>query len=207
MRRSEHAGVYDPVGHQLVVYGGSTAVPVNCGFPTPTFEDETWIYDITCNSWRQVQVPGPGGRARHMMAYDSTEHRVILFGGRYRDGASGNYSLFNDLWGFDLETETWSLIPAAPSGFGTALLTSSASLTPFAACEAAERERLLLRMCNSPFAIHRKSFLGLKHVVLFVSGGSDAAAALHAAQATAPHGRPPMWAVRWRTLSKTCEPF
>ncbi|MEC9073392.1 MAG: kelch repeat-containing protein, partial [Myxococcota bacterium] len=101
-----------PIGQQLVVYGGTVAVPELCSFPTPTFEDETWIYDTECNLWRQVDGPSPGGRNRHMTVYDSAEHRMILFGGRYRSGSSGNYDLFNDLWAFDIASETWSQITA-----------------------------------------------------------------------------------------------
>jgi len=47
-----------------------------------------------------------------MTAYDSTGHRMILFGGRYRSGSSGPYTLYNDLWAFDLSTETWAQISA-----------------------------------------------------------------------------------------------
>ena len=112
MRRSEHAGIYDPVGDRLVIYGGTLAVPVNCSFPTPTFESETWIYEVDCGLWRQVGGASPGGRNRHMTVYDSSEHRMILFGGRYRSGSSGPYVLYNDLWSFDLTTETWSQITA-----------------------------------------------------------------------------------------------
>ena len=105
MRRSEHAGIYDPVGHRVIINGGSTGVPVNCGFPTPTFEVDTWIYDIACNHWKQIA--SPVGRGRHMATYDSTEHRMLTFGGRFRAGDSGPYILYNDLYALDLETETW----------------------------------------------------------------------------------------------------
>jgi hypothetical protein len=105
MRRSEHAGIYDPIGHRVIINGGSTGVPVNCGFPTPTFEADTWLYDIACNHWKQIA--SPVGRGRHMAIYDSTEHRMLTFGGRFRAGDSGPYILYNDLHALDLETETW----------------------------------------------------------------------------------------------------
>jgi hypothetical protein len=112
-RRSEHAGTYDPVRHQLVFFGGSFAVPINCGYPTPTFETETWIYDIACDQWRMVEGSGPPGRARHMAAYDPVGDRMVVWGGRTRAGSSGPYSLMADLWALDLETETWSLLTPA----------------------------------------------------------------------------------------------
>lgn len=111
-RRSEHGGIFDPVGHRVLLYGGSFGVPVNCGFPTPTFEEEVWSYDVRCDQWTTIDATnGPGGRVRHMMAYDSIRHRMIVFGGRYRATASGAYNLYNDLWALDLTSETWSNVP------------------------------------------------------------------------------------------------
>ena len=117
MRRSEHAGIYDPIGHQLIIFGGSLGVPVNCSYPTPTFENETWLLDIACGSWRKIEGGPSFGLARHAAVYDSTEHRMLVFGGRYREGTSGNYTLFNSVWAFDLETESWSQVQtnAGPS--------------------------------------------------------------------------------------------
>ena len=40
-RRSEIASAWDPVGQRLVVFGGTDAIPVNCGTPTPNFLDKT----------------------------------------------------------------------------------------------------------------------------------------------------------------------
>ena len=114
-RRSEHAGVYDAEGHQLVIFGGSTGVPVMCGYPTPTFETETWIYDIACDRWRVLDGAAPPGRVRHMAAYDSAERRMIIWGGR-QGAPGGGYIAMDDAWALDLETETWSQLPttAAP---------------------------------------------------------------------------------------------
>ena len=116
MRRSEHAGIYDPVDHRLVFYGGSLGVPVQCSYPIPTFETETWSLDLRCGLWRLIEG-GPSGRTRHTAVYDSTEHRMLIFGGRFRAGTSGPYLLFGDVWALDLETETWSQVTttAGPS--------------------------------------------------------------------------------------------
>jgi hypothetical protein len=111
MRRSEHAGIFDPIGDQLVFFGGSLGVPVECSFPTSTFENETWLFDLRCQLWRMIPGGPPTGRTRHAAVYDSTEHRMLIFGGRFRAGASGDYSLFSDVWAFDLDTESWSEVP------------------------------------------------------------------------------------------------
>lgn len=114
-RRSEHAGVFDPAGNLLVVHGGSTAIPVDCGIPTPTFEAETWIYDVACDRWHTAADLGPGGRDRHAAAYDSNERRMIVFGGRHRVEKTGPYTLFDDTWAYEIATETWEEI-ATSSG-------------------------------------------------------------------------------------------
>lgn len=108
--RSEHEGVFDPVDDRLVMFGGSFGFALQCDFPTPTFEAETWAYDTACDQWSQIEGTQPEGRTRHMMAYDSTGHRAVLFGGRSRVGTSGNYTVYNDVWALDLETDTWSEI-------------------------------------------------------------------------------------------------
>lgn len=110
MRRSEHAGIYDPIGDRVVMFGGTTAIPINCSFPTSTFENETWIYDVQCDQWHQVADTPEQGRTRHMAVYDSGEHRMLVFGGRWRAGTTGNYTLFNSVIAFDLESETWNTV-------------------------------------------------------------------------------------------------
>ncbi|MFT7581219.1 MAG: hypothetical protein ACI9MR_002893 [Myxococcota bacterium] len=114
--RAEHAGVYDPVNHQLVTFGGSFGVPVNCSSNVAhTYEADTWIYDLSCDQWRQSAVDtGPKGRVRHSAVYDSAGHRMVIYGGRERPGSSGTYTLHGEVMAFDLTTETWSEL--APSG-------------------------------------------------------------------------------------------
>jgi hypothetical protein len=48
------------------------------------------------DSWKDVSPTlGPGPRYQHAMAYDSDRNRVVLFGGRTKQGT------FNDTWEFD----------------------------------------------------------------------------------------------------------
>ena len=43
------------------------------------------------------------------MAHDPNAGRALLFGGRFRaSGTSGDYTLYNDLWAFDFNAQTWS---------------------------------------------------------------------------------------------------
>lgn len=109
-RRSEHMGEYDPVSGNLAMFGGSFAIPENCGFPASTFETEMWIYNVQCDRWRELKGTTPPARARGMSAYrdSGSNQSLIVVGGRYRPGKSGSYTLYDDLWAFDYKSEKWS---------------------------------------------------------------------------------------------------
>ena len=109
-RRSEQVGAFDPKNNKLVMFGGSFGVPQNCGFPTATFEDETWVYDVACDSWTQSKASGPKGRVRATAAWVESLGKIVVFGGRWRAGASGNYTLLKDLWAYDAGDDSWSEI-------------------------------------------------------------------------------------------------
>jgi hypothetical protein len=114
--RSDHAGALDPAGANFVVFGGDTVAPA-CPNPTGahSFQKDTWVLDVGCHAWTQAQPSvSPKERARHMMVTDpaggSGGGRAILFGGRTRAGATGNYTLFNDAWGFDFASQQWTQV-------------------------------------------------------------------------------------------------
>lgn len=116
--RAEHAGIYDPDGQRVVLFGGSFGVPQNCSpIVAHTYESDTWIYDVRCGAWHKAAGVQPVGRVRHAAAYDAKRHRMIVWGGRERKGASGSYTLHPEVLAFDLATETWQELPvtgAAP---------------------------------------------------------------------------------------------
>ncbi len=105
-RLSEHAGAFVDTGDgagTLVVFGGSLGIPENCNFPERTYETTTWLYDVECDSWSQLDSSAtPAGRTRHTAVYDSTDNRVVVFGGL---GAGGS---LNDTWALDMESGEWS---------------------------------------------------------------------------------------------------
>ena len=109
-RRSEQVGAFDPESGKLVMFGGSFGVPENCGNPIPTFESETWVYDSACDLWSQSAAEGPSPRTRATAVWEPTLKRMVVFGGRYRAGSSGNYSLLNDLWAYDPAEDAWTLL-------------------------------------------------------------------------------------------------
>lgn len=106
--RSEMAGIVDAKRKKLVFYGGDSGLPKQCN-PNPHPIGELWVYDIACKTFTQPATPDdPGPRTRASAAYDVAGDRMILFGGRYRAGTAGAYTLFGDVWALDLETLAWS---------------------------------------------------------------------------------------------------
>ena len=108
-RRSEQAGAWDAKGNRLVMFGGSFAVPQNCSFVAATSETETWIYDATCDSWTLSKSATPAGRARSGSAWKDGMG-LLIFGGRSREGTSGLYTMYNDLWSFDPDADKWTKV-------------------------------------------------------------------------------------------------
>ena len=112
-RLSEHAAAHVAERQELVVFGGTRAIPQMCEFPAPDYSATTFIYSERCGGWRWVEGSGPGPRARAMAAYGGG--LVWVFGGRFREpgSTSGAYELYDELWTFDAETEQWDLVPVA----------------------------------------------------------------------------------------------
>jgi hypothetical protein len=108
--RSDFAFVSDSdsAQAQLWLYGGDPGFAQNCQ-SAPQFDGETWHYDVLCSTWSKYPGASPPPRARHTAVWDSKRKRMVIFGGRYRAGASGAYTVFN---------ETWSFEPAALDGQG-----------------------------------------------------------------------------------------
>lgn len=98
--RRDAALGYDPARHRLILFGGRST--------TETFFD-TWALDLTTLVWQPLatgDVPRP--RARHSMVsgVDTIRNRFLITTGQ-KDSL-----LLNDIWSFDLTTDTWSEIPA-----------------------------------------------------------------------------------------------
>ena len=75
------------------------------------FQGDTWVYSIEYDNWVRLDTPvAPPARGRHTMAFDDNRKLVYLFGGRYRpaEDMAGNYTLFGDLWAFDVNTDEWT---------------------------------------------------------------------------------------------------
>lgn len=105
--RADHAMVLDAERQRVIVFGGDINPPSQC-IPSPEYDDSTWAYELDCGNWRRLEVPGPSARARIATALDTERQRMLIFGGRYRAGGSGAYTQYDEVWTFDLATNTWA---------------------------------------------------------------------------------------------------
>jgi hypothetical protein len=92
--RLGHNAVYDPVGHQMVVWAGQQG---------SRFFDDTWTLDLTTLEWRNVS-PAIRPRARYGSAsvFDPVERALVQFA-----GFTSESRRFQDTQAFDLDTNTW----------------------------------------------------------------------------------------------------
>jgi len=96
--------IYDPVAHRLVVFGGRGR---------SGDVDDVWSFDLASQTWQEITPQGgssPTKRYTHNAVYDAANHRMIVWSGRHVE----ERLLFNDVWEFDLEAETWA--PFQPTG-------------------------------------------------------------------------------------------
>ena len=93
------AMVYDPVLQKAIFFGGGYQE----GASYELFND-MWLYDPTSNLWTEINPTAkPSARSGHLMVYDSTNHKTILFGGFVRD-----VGLMSDTWIYDSQTNQWT---------------------------------------------------------------------------------------------------
>lgn len=134
--RSEMMGAFDTKRGRLVFFGGDDGLPKNCN-PAPRALAELWAYDAACASFEQLTTDGgPGPRARGAAIYDEATDRLVVFGGRFRAGTSGAYTLYNEVWALDLGAMSWQQLTTT----GTP---PSARSNPVAVFSAATREMIL----------------------------------------------------------------
>lgn len=129
-RLNEHTAVYDTDRHEMIVFGGNDAIPIDCGFPDYTYHADTWIfrdYDDTCARWSHPEGDAPPGRGRHAAAYGAGA--MWVYGGRGKLPGGSMNVLFDDLWKFETATRTWTRIDAAggPGGRMNATLVHDAA--------------------------------------------------------------------------------
>lgn len=105
LKRCLHHAVYDPVGNQMLLFGGCAS-----GFgPCPL--GDLWAFALVANRWvEKTSQPSPFPRQHYGTAYDTARDRMVVFGG------AGNGTL-NDTWEYNPRTDSWRQlsIPNPPS--------------------------------------------------------------------------------------------
>lgn len=91
--RSGHILAFDVESQKIFLFGG---------YDGENFLDDTWFYDFKTKIWTQVSLElKPSARWTHAMVYDSSNEKMILFGGYNESGC------LNDTWVFDLTDNSW----------------------------------------------------------------------------------------------------
>lgn len=94
--RAHAAGIYDPVGDRVLLFGGLDG----SGF----LGDLHQLSLSASPTWSTLSTSGgPTGRAGASAIYDAPHHRMILFGG---DDTTGQ--LVSDVWALNLPAATWT---------------------------------------------------------------------------------------------------
>ncbi len=107
--RNAHQAVYDPNHGVMYMFGGrdSNANPLN----------DVWKLDLTLGHevWEEVKTTGisPSPRWHSTVIYDSSNGRLIVYGGRTQT------VWYGDVWELDLETAQWSELSPAGDWPGT----------------------------------------------------------------------------------------
>lgn len=103
----ELSGAWDTENDRFVFYGGNMGIPENCSFSATDFTGEAWAWNSDCGDFERIG-DAPSARGRYASAVDEENGRWILHGGRMREGDSGNYTLFQEVWSFEFATGTWT---------------------------------------------------------------------------------------------------
>lgn len=92
---------YDPVGRQILLFGGSDADSRN----------DLWSYSLSQRRWTELAPEGarPPARFGHTLIYDSARRRAVVFGGQ-------NRGFFNDVWAYDISANSWRQIGRDDAG-------------------------------------------------------------------------------------------
>jgi len=100
--RNQHAQIYDPKTHSMLIFGG---IGTDKTGMEKIFND-VWAFDLAKAKWKKIEAKGVAVEPRfaHCSVYDPTMRRMIVFGGTARKGKQV------DLLALDLETYTWSRV-------------------------------------------------------------------------------------------------
>lgn len=102
MAQLQNAMVYDSGNDLFVLFGGICRSTLQCGtYDAET--NETWVYSLATNTWtKRIPPVSPPPRQQPQMAYDPVHRLTVLYGGRRGS------EVYDDLWVYDVATNTWT---------------------------------------------------------------------------------------------------
>lgn len=98
------ASVYDPFGHQMIMWSGQGP---------GIFFNDVWAFDLAANSWSQFTPSGGPPNIRYGVGYtfDPVARDLVTFAG------FTNLGRFRDVWRFSDQSDTWTNVsPASGPG-------------------------------------------------------------------------------------------
>ena len=96
---------------KVVLFGGHDIT-----LPAPYYSDETWIYDLSDNTWtKEASTNKPSARWHHAMTAIPGTKKILVYGG-YNDTASPSY--YDDTWIYDVSANSWTKIFTSKSPGG-----------------------------------------------------------------------------------------
>jgi KaiC/GvpD/RAD55 family RecA-like ATPase len=119
-QRMHHRLAYEPQTNSIILFGG-------CSFTSCTsgqMRNDTWRFTFDPPTWTEIfPAESPSKRHRFGMTYDSTNRRILLFGGCVLQSCTAVTGMASDTWEFD--GSDWNnLTPSNPpsprSDFGLA---------------------------------------------------------------------------------------
>jgi len=104
---ADNAGPNRRYGHSAIYETARDRMVISHGFTNAGRFDDTWAFDFTANSWRDISPSGarPLRRCLHHAAYDAERGQMYLYGG-CSSGAGPCPQ--GDLWSFDLASNRWT---------------------------------------------------------------------------------------------------
>lgn len=93
--RRNPSAIVDTAHNKMVIFGGFSSGYLN----------DVWAFDLDNHLWTNLTPasgPAPIPRLTPASIYDADNHRMVTWSGQ------GQGAFFNDVWAFDLNTNTWS---------------------------------------------------------------------------------------------------
>jgi galactose oxidase-like protein/Kelch motif protein len=104
IRRSQHAAIYDPLGSNMMIFGGFDQEAIPDG---SSLNDETWGFTQSPETWSRLSPGTPGLRMGHSAIYDSASRRMVTWSG----ATTVSSTLTDEMWALRLDVSpVWSIL-------------------------------------------------------------------------------------------------